>query len=68
MRIYSQRHDVDTDPTADWLCVALEIAACSTGRIGPYLVRALLGWRPRKPGLVDGMETYRAAWKASQGL
>jgi len=45
-----------------------EEAACSTTRIRPYLARTLLGWSPRKPGFVDGMETYYAAWKASQGL
>jgi len=45
-----------------------EEAASSTTRIRPYLARTLLGWSPRKPGFVDGMETYYAAWKASQGL
>ncbi|KAF9643435.1 NAD(P)-binding protein [Thelephora ganbajun] len=45
-----------------------EQAACTTTRIRPYLARTLLGWSPRKPGLVDGMETYYATWKASQGL
>lgn len=47
--------------------VAFEEAACSTTRIRPYLARTLLGWSPRKPGFVDGMEVYYAAWKASQG-
>ncbi|KAF9789774.1 NAD(P)-binding protein [Thelephora terrestris] len=45
-----------------------EKAACTTTRIRPYLVRTLLGWNPRKPGFVEGMENYYAAWKASQGL
>jgi nucleoside-diphosphate-sugar epimerase len=56
------------DLGAYWLFVAFEIASCSTMRIRPYLARTLLGWSPRKPGLVDGMESYYAAWKASQGL
>jgi hypothetical protein len=37
-------------------------------RIRPYLARTLLGWSPRKAGLIDGMETYYAEWKASQGI
>jgi len=45
-----------------------EEAACTTVRIRPYLARTLLDWSPRKPGLVDGMEVYYAAWKASKGL
>ncbi|THH14100.1 hypothetical protein EW146_g6191 [Bondarzewia mesenterica] len=34
--------------------------------VRPTLARTLLGWEPRKTGLVDGLETYYAAWKASQ--
>ncbi|KAF9787352.1 hypothetical protein BJ322DRAFT_719017 [Thelephora terrestris] len=47
---------------------AFEKAACTTTRIRPYLARTLLDWSPRKPGFVDGMEIYYAAWKASQRL
>lgn len=43
-----------------------EEALGATLLLRPYLARALLGWTPRKPGLVDGLETYYAGWKASQ--
>jgi len=43
-----------------------EVALGTTHLIRPYLARSLLGWRPSKPGLVDGMATYYAAWKALQ--
>ena len=56
------------DVAAYCICVGFEVGGCSTTRIRPYLARTLLGWSPRKPGFVDGMETYYAAWKASQGL
>ncbi|KIK53305.1 hypothetical protein GYMLUDRAFT_941821 [Collybiopsis luxurians FD-317 M1] len=35
----------------------------ATSLICPYLTRTLLGWQPRKPGLVDGLPIYYAAWK-----
>jgi len=44
-----------------------ESIACTTLN-RPYLGRALLGWQTKKPGLVDGLTTYYAAWKASEGL
>ncbi|OSD06535.1 NAD(P)-binding protein [Trametes coccinea BRFM310] len=40
----------------------------TTTIIRPYLGRALLGWRPRKAGLLDHMHIYYNAWKASEGL
>ncbi|KAF9567986.1 NAD(P)-binding protein [Agrocybe pediades] len=43
-----------------------EVALGTTHLIRPYLARSLLGWRPSKPGLVDGMPIYYAAWKATQ--
>ncbi|KAL0567991.1 hypothetical protein V5O48_014001 [Marasmius crinis-equi] len=42
-----------------------ETALGSTTNIRPYLARSLLGWQPRKAGLVDHMPVYYAAWKAS---
>ncbi|KAI0933019.1 hypothetical protein AcW2_001466 [Taiwanofungus camphoratus] len=45
-----------------------EAAISSTSLLRPYLARALLGWRPRKAGLVEHLEIYYAAWKASEGL
>ncbi|THH31518.1 hypothetical protein EUX98_g2672 [Antrodiella citrinella] len=42
-----------------------EAAIASTNLIRPHLARALLGWVPRKAGLVDGLETYYAAFKAA---
>jgi len=45
-----------------------EEAITTTTLLRPYLARSLVGWSPRKPGLVDGLATYYAAWKASQGL
>ncbi|KZT29608.1 NAD(P)-binding protein [Neolentinus lepideus HHB14362 ss-1] len=36
-----------------------------TSLLRPYLARALLDWQPRKPGLVDGLATYYAAWQAA---
>ncbi|TFK49591.1 NAD(P)-binding protein [Heliocybe sulcata] len=38
-----------------------------TSLLRPYLARALLGWQPRKPGFVDGLATYYAAWQAAAG-
>jgi hypothetical protein len=38
----------------------------TTATLRPYLARSLLGWQPRKAGLVDGLETYYAAWQAAQ--
>ncbi|KAF4565296.1 hypothetical protein EYR36_001866 [Pleurotus pulmonarius] len=43
-----------------------EEALGATLLLRPYLARALLGWTPRKPGLVDGLETYYASWRALQ--
>jgi len=36
--------------------------------VRPYLARALLGWQPRKAGMVDHMEIYYSAWKAHEDL
>jgi nucleoside-diphosphate-sugar epimerase len=47
---------------------AYEEALQTTSLIRPYLGNALLGWVPQKPSLVDGLETYYASWKASEGL
>lgn len=41
-----------------------EEAVAVTSRIRPTLATSLLGWHIRKPGLVDGLETYFAAYKA----
>ncbi len=43
-----------------------EEALGATLLLRPYLARALLDWTPRKPGLVDGLETYYASWRALQ--
>ncbi|KAF7979282.1 hypothetical protein HWV62_42980 [Athelia sp. TMB] len=43
-----------------------EEALASTTLVRPYLARALLGWQPRKAGLVDGLSVYYAAWLAAQ--
>ncbi|KAL0950134.1 hypothetical protein HGRIS_010130 [Hohenbuehelia grisea] len=43
-----------------------ESAITTTAIIRPYLARALLGWIPRKPSLVDGLDVYYAAFLASQ--
>lgn len=45
-----------------------EKAITTTSLLRPYLARSLLGWRPRKAGLVDYLEIYYNAWKASAGL
>ncbi|KAH9841468.1 NAD(P)-binding protein, partial [Rhodofomes roseus] len=45
-----------------------EIALTTTSLVRPYLARSLLGWRPRKAGLVDHLHIYYSAWKASAGL
>ncbi|TFK36299.1 hypothetical protein BDQ12DRAFT_699761 [Crucibulum laeve] len=42
-----------------------EVALGTTSLIRPYLARSLLGWRPTMPGLIDGLPTYYAAWKAA---
>jgi nucleoside-diphosphate-sugar epimerase len=48
------------------LLLAYEVALGTTSLLRPYLARALLGWQPMKPGFVDGLPIYYAAWKASQ--
>ena len=45
--------------------IVYEEALATTSLVRPYLARALLGWQPRKAGLVDGLETYYAAYLAS---
>ncbi|PIL35612.1 hypothetical protein GSI_02340 [Ganoderma sinense ZZ0214-1] len=40
----------------------------TTTILRPYLARALLGWRPRKASLIDHLDIYYNAWKASEGL
>ncbi|KAI0368592.1 NAD(P)-binding protein [Pilatotrama ljubarskyi] len=45
-----------------------EVALSTTSILRPYLGRALLGWRPRKAGLIDHLEIYYKAWQASEGL
>ncbi|TBU26199.1 NAD(P)-binding protein [Dichomitus squalens] len=45
-----------------------EKALGTTTIIRPYLARALLGWHPRKAGLIDHLEVYYNSWKASEGL
>ena len=44
---------------------AFEEALASTALIRPYLAKTLLGWQPTKASLLDGLETYFAAWQAS---
>ncbi|KAI0070032.1 NAD(P)-binding protein [Panus rudis PR-1116 ss-1] len=47
---------------------AFEAAITTTCYVRPYLAKALLNWQPRKAGLVDNLEVYYNAWKASEGL
>jgi hypothetical protein len=42
-----------------------QTALTTTSLLRPYLARALLGWRPKKAGLIDGLPTYYAAYLAS---
>ncbi len=42
-----------------------ETAITATALIRPYLGRALLGWQPRKAGVIDNLEVYYKAWKAT---
>ncbi|KAJ7234507.1 hypothetical protein B0H12DRAFT_157043 [Mycena haematopus] len=42
-----------------------EEAMQATTLVRPYLANALLGWSPKKPGLVEGIDIYYAAWLAS---
>ena len=42
-----------------------EEAITTTSLIRPYLAKTLLGWEPKKAGLVDGLRVYYEAWKAS---
>jgi len=44
-----------------------ETALSTTSLLRPYLARTLLGWRPLKAGLTDGLPTYYAAYLASTG-
>ncbi|KAF8190197.1 NAD(P)-binding protein [Mycena galopus ATCC 62051] len=42
-----------------------EEALQGTTLVRPYLANALLDWSPKKPGLVEGLDVYYAAWRAS---
>jgi len=44
---------------------AFEEALAATGLVRPYLANALLGWSPKKPGLIENFDVYYAAWVAS---
>ncbi|KAI0782890.1 NAD(P)-binding protein [Abortiporus biennis] len=44
-----------------------EAAIASTNIVRPYLARSLLGWRPVKASVVDHLQIYFDAWKASNG-
>ena len=46
--------------------LAYEVAVGTTTLLKPYLAKAILGWRPNKSGLVDGLPIYYASWKAAQ--
>lgn len=46
--------------------IVFEEAIATTTLVRPSLGRALVGWRPLKPSLVDGMRVYYAAWQAAQ--
>ena len=48
------------------LLLAYEVALGTTTLLKPYLAKSILGWHPSKPGLVDGLPIYYAAWKAAQ--
>lgn len=47
---------------------AYEAACTASAILRPYLARTLLGWQPRKPGIVDNLGVYYSAWKASASL
>ena len=42
------------------------MALGTTTLLKPYLAKSIVGWRPNKAGLVDGLPIYYAAWKAAQ--
>ncbi|KZT73880.1 NAD(P)-binding protein [Daedalea quercina L-15889] len=44
-----------------------EKAITTTLLMRPYLARSLLGWQPRKASLVDYLQIYYNAWKATAG-
>ena len=48
------------------LLLGYEVALGTTTLVKPYLAKSILGWRPSKAGLVDGLPIYYAAWKAIQ--
>ena len=50
------------------IATVFEVALTTTSIVRPYLARALLGWRPRKAGLLDHLEIYYKSWQASEGL
>ncbi|KAL6303959.1 NAD(P)-binding protein [Sparassis latifolia] len=45
-----------------------QVALGTSSSLRPYLARSLLGWHPRKAGLIDHLDIYYSAWKASEGL
>lgn len=50
------------------LLLVFEVALGTTSLLKPYLAKTLLGWRPSKQGLVDGIPIYYAIWNAAQQL
>jgi hypothetical protein len=48
------------------LFLVYEVALGTTSLLQPYLARTVLDWRPSKPGFIDGLPIYYAAWKAAQ--
>ncbi|KAI0818804.1 NAD(P)-binding protein [Irpex lacteus] len=45
-----------------------EEAIAATGLVRPYLGRALLGWQPRRHGILADLALYYEAWKANAGV
>ncbi|KAJ7206251.1 hypothetical protein GGX14DRAFT_457421 [Mycena pura] len=43
-----------------------EEAIAASGLNRAYLATSLLGWSPKKPGLIEGLDVYYAAWLASK--
>lgn len=53
---------------AAYTMIVFQSAIATTSLLRPYLARSLLGWHPKKAGLIEGLETYYNAWKAAAKL
>ncbi|KAH7913323.1 hypothetical protein BJ138DRAFT_1099596 [Hygrophoropsis aurantiaca] len=52
--------------TDSQMVLVFEEALATSALLRPYLAKSLLGWQQKKPGLVEGLPLYYAAWQAGK--